>query len=332
MNAVNEKFLRPPIVQNESGKIRKVGFEIEFAAKDCYKIAQKIVTLFGGHLKKINPHYFEVLNSSLGTFSVQLDTQFVHPESKGDLDDKILEYFSKSEAKEKFYELLGDIGKVVVPYEVISSPVPIDSLEELNSLIAGLKELGVEGTDEGFFYAFGVHINPEASSLKAKSILNHLRAFLLLSDWFHEIMNIDLMRRLLPYINKFPRSYAIKVLSPEYAPEIDQLIDDYILDNPTRNRELDLLPLFTHLAKNRVQSQMKDTLTSARPTYHYRLPDCRLNDSDWSLASEWNLWVKVEELANSPDKIKNMSAAYIKHFQSKLTENWTAEVKKWIQK
>jgi len=82
----------------------------------------------------------------------------------------------------------------------------------------------IEGTDEALLYAFGVHINPEAPSLNVSSILNHLRAFLLLSDWFHEIMEIDLVRRLSPYINTFPRSYAKKILVPQYRPDLDQCI------------------------------------------------------------------------------------------------------------
>ncbi len=361
---MNNVFLKPPQLKNDSGETRKVGFEIEFAAQDCVGIAKKLQSLFGGQLERVNPHFYNVLDSRLGTFCIHLDTQYVHPELEEGLDAGSLDEFF-NEVKASFCEILGDIGKAVVPYEVVTAPIPMDRLDELTDLVNGLKELGVEGTDEGLVYAFGVHINPEAPSLEARSILNHLRAFLLLSEWLHKQMNIDLARRLSPYIKPFPRSYAIKILSPRYQPDISTLIDDYLLDNPTRNRELDLLPLFTHLDEARVLNRLQDGLTSARPTYHYRLPDCRLNDPGWSLAREWSLWVKVEELAHDREKLEAMSAAYIEHFEGRPAEapppdtagtpmqdstgapsgtffseaikqilpgDWSVEVKKWMDK
>ncbi|OBX33760.1 putative amidoligase enzyme [Halomonas elongata] len=37
------------------------------------------------------------------------------------------------------------------------------------------------------------------------------------------------------------------MLDPDYQPDLRTLIDDYLEYNPTRNRELDLLPLFAYL-------------------------------------------------------------------------------------
>ena len=328
---MNSVFVQPPLVQNNSGETRTAGFEIEFGAEDCVGVSKIIKDIFGGQLEKINPHYYKILDSKLGTFSVQLDTQFAHPElhEEGDEDKKDIDVMLDG-VKEKLCEVIGDIGKAVVPYEVITAPIPINRLDELNSLVEGLEKFGVEGTKESMLYAFGVHINPEAPSLKPESILNHLRAFLLLSDWLHETMEINITRQLSPYIDTFPLSYALKILSPNYCPDLDELIDDYLDENPTRNRELDLLPLFTHLDKSRVQSRLDDGLTSARPTYHYRLPDCRLNDPNWSLAEEWNLWARVEKLADSPSKLKAMSKAYIANFEKLVPGNWCEEVQKWM--
>ena len=52
------------------------------------------------------------------------------------------------------------------------------------------------------------------------------------------------------------------------------------------------------------------TLLSARPAFHYRLPDCRLGDKSWRIANEWNRWWYVEMMA-SDDKLR-----------SKLIERW----------
>lgn len=45
-------------------------------------------------------------------------------------------------------------------------------------------------------------------------------------------------------------------------------------------------------------SQVEDPhLVKARPAYHYRLPNCLIDEPDWRLAREWNTWVAVERLA-----------------------------------
>ncbi len=330
-------FDLPPLTRNESGEIRKAGFEIEFGAKDCTAAAQIIADLYGGRLERINPHYFKAHDTRLGTFVVELDTRIVpsepihDPEGTPEYEDEIDRFLSK-EVPEYFYELLGDISKKVVPYEVVTPPIPLDQLHELNRLMAGLSQLGARGTDEEFWYAFGLHINPEAPSLEAENILSVLRAFLLLSDCLHETMDIDWTRQLSPYINTFPREYAMKVLDPAYAPDMPRLIDDYLADNPTRNRELDLLPLLMSIDERRVAAGLDgDDLTSARPTFHLRLPDCRLNDPDWSLAGQWNLWVQVERLAADSRALATLGPAYIEHFDALIPGNWAEKVRRHLE-
>jgi len=327
---MSQSFLSPPLPKNDSGKIRRIGFEIEFAAEDCAEVAGRVRSLYGGELKKINPHFYEIRETRLGTFVVHLDTQIAHPESSGDPENKENDWWDifDIELKEKVCQFIGDLSKVVVPYEVVTPPIPMDHLESLPSLIDELRKLGAQGTDESFFYAFGVHINPEVPSFAVESLRDHLRAFLLLSDWLHEEMGIDIARKASPYINSFPDSYCVKILSPEYNPDLTGFIDDYLLDNPTRNRELDMLPLLTHLDKNRVQNQVEDNLTSSRPTFHYRLPDCRLNDPDWSLAREWNYWVQVERLAANSSLLREMSLVYLENDLKFLPDDWAGEIRK----
>jgi hypothetical protein len=40
-----------------------------------------------------------------------------------------------------------------------------------------------------------------------------------------------------------------------------------------------------------------------RPTFHYRLPNCLVDDPSWSFALEWNRWVEVERLAEDPVRL-----------------------------
>ena len=56
----------------------------------------------------------------------------------------------------------------LVPFEIVSPPIPMDRLGELESLIRRLRESGAQGTESGAFYAFGLHFNPELPDLDPK--------------------------------------------------------------------------------------------------------------------------------------------------------------------
>ncbi|MEM6354465.1 MAG: amidoligase family protein, partial [Pseudomonadota bacterium] len=67
--------------------------------------------------------------------------------------------------------------------------------------------------------------------------------------------------------------------------------------NPTRNRPLDLLPILADLDADRVRAALPSEKIKPRPAYHYRLPDCRIDDAAWSPRDEWLRWLAVERLA-----------------------------------
>jgi len=72
-----------------------------------------------------------------------------------------------------------------------------------------------------------------------------------------------------------------------------------------------MLPAFMHFDEQRVKEKVADVLVRPRPTFHYRLPNCDLDNPEWSVIDEWNLWVKVEELAEDPARLEAMSLAFI---------------------
>jgi hypothetical protein len=175
-----------------------------------------------------------------------------------------------------------------------------------------LYEAGARGTRRSFRYAFGMHINPELPSDKACSIRDHLRAFLLLMPWLSDRVDVDLTRRVMPFINPFPNDYVRLVLQRDYPDDANRLIDDYLKHNPTRNRPLDLLPVLAYLDETRVMREVEDPhLVKPRPAYHYRLPNCLIDEPNWSIAREWNTWVAVEKLAADQDRLAAMSRDYL---------------------
>lgn len=57
-----------------------------------------------------------------------------------------------------------------------------------------------------------------------------------------------------------------------------QFIDDY----------LDLLPLFAWIDIDHVMRLMEGEKATARPTYHYRLPNSRVDEVEWKTSEAWN--------------------------------------------
>ena len=75
---------------------------------------------------------------------------------------------------------------------------------------------------------------------------------MVLYDWLVDVSDIDVSRKLSAFIDPFPIEYRALVTSPDYAPDLDRLIGDYLDANPTRNRALDMLPMFAHLRRKEV--------------------------------------------------------------------------------
>lgn len=72
-----------------------------------------------------------------------------------------------------------------------------------------------------------------------------------------------------------------------------------------------------------------------RPTFHYRLPNCLIDEPDWTLAREWAGWVAVDNLAQAPGQIAQMSADYLArraHPVVGYDEHWAERVaQEWLQ-
>src|SRR6185312_17067732 len=107
-------------------------------------------------------------------------------------------------------------------------------------------------------------------------------------DWLYIESEIPLARKLAPFIHSFPDDYIELVLDPAYHPDLETFMTDYLINNPTRNRPLDLLPLFAWIDAEKVFSfPVEKDLVKSRPTFHYRLPNSEVDDPDWSVASDW---------------------------------------------
>lgn len=319
----------PPETRNPDGEVRRVGVEIEFGGLDAEAAATLVAELFAGRVAMDNPHRFVVGGTPWGDFTVELDTKYAHPEAAADeaveaIEDEWRREGARiaSQLDAKLREAVGHVAASVVPTEIVCPPIPWDALPALDPLFQRLGERRAEGTDESPLYAFGLHLNVEVAATTVDYVLAVLRAYCLLSEWLREQIDVDVTRRLLPHASPFPAEYVLRVLAPDYAPDLEALAADYIAANPTRNRELDLLPLLSHLAPATVAARIADDRVAARPTFHYRLPNAAFIDPEWTAVVEWNRWVKVERLAADRERLAATAAAYIDWLTRPLGERW----------
>lgn len=324
----------PPRTENFAGKPRRVGVEIEFAAVSAVRAASRVVDLYGGTSEREDAHRYHIRATRFGDFTVELDTQYAHrakgvpaPPATAPASgfQGLFDSFSES-----MREVYGDIGSLVIPYEIVCPPVDVNRLPELEGLIGALRDEGAQGTRDNLLHAFGVQLNPDIATRDPHWILAVLKAEILLSEWLRAIISIDMARRLLAFADPFPQAYRHLVLRDDYWPDSDRLIDDYLLHNPTRNRELDLLPLFMWLDEERVRRKITDKLVKPRPTFHYRLPDANIRETRWSLTLEWNRWCVVERLAEDRQALADMGRAYIDNDLSILSEDWALRCTEWL--
>lgn len=321
------QMIPPPRVIGPGGSARRIGVELEFSNISCQSAAELVQNLFGGDLVEEDPYRFHVVESALGDFIVELDTRYAHPPKDGSNEKSRLVEVLQSE----FRAAVGEVASLWLPVEIVSPPVPLNLLPELDKITEELRRAGAHGTDDGLMYAFATQLNPEAPSCDAPVILAYMKAFLLLSDRLRTQSARDIKRRLLPFADSMPRPYALKVIDPAYQPSLEQMIDDYITANATRNRELDMLPLFAALDPERVHRQFQSPLLKPRPAFHYRLPDTRLSDPDWGLITEWNRWVEVEWLAADPERLDAACKHYGECQASGRLSDWSENVRQWLK-
>lgn len=304
-----DHFELPPETQNAEGVERRVGFELEFAGLELDRAAEAVMELFGGTVVADDVYRCRIVGTRLGTFTIEVDARLLRDQRYLEQLRRLGVPVDEAKVREPLQRVLGWLAELLVPFEVATPPIPLSELQRVEELRAALAERQALGTGSSLRYAFGLHINPESPALDVGTVLRHLRAFLGLSDWLVECSDIDLTRSLTPFIDPFPAAYRRLVLDPSYRPPMEALAADYVEHNPTRNRPLDLLPIFAHvLGDDALAAVEEDQLVSARPAFHYRLPNCRIDEPAWTVAAEWNRWVEVERLAARPKALARLCA------------------------
>ena len=324
-------WLLPERIETAEGRPRRVGIEIELAGIDVSELATLTGDTLGGDVERVSAVEFNVAVPEFGDFRVEVDFKLLKDlarsrEERIDTDEEGLADYA--------VDLLGDASAILVPCEIVTPPLPMPRMTEpMDQLVENLRNAGAKGTRQSVLYAFGVHLNVEPPDLEADTVLRYLRAFVCLYDWIVEDGEVDASRQLSPYIRRYDKDYELLVANPEYAPEWPQLIDDYLEHNPTRDRALDMLPMFAEIDEARVRAVVDDPLIKARPAFHYRLANSCIDEDDWSIALPWNRWMRIERLAADADALNACALAFAadrERMLRGLDKRWSEDVKEWL--
>lgn len=319
-----------PSTKTESGHERRVGVEIEMNGVPLPQLAQLIADELGLTLATNGRYQYCLSGDKAGDWLVEVDFRLL--KEMGQQQYQAGEW--GDEVKQRLEAVLHRLSEPFVPLELVSPPLPLSRLGDIERLSQRLHHAGAKGSSDQLLNAFGLQFNPELPALDADTIRHYLQAFVCLGEWLKQRHQTDLARRVTPFIDPFSNDYIRHLLAPGYQPDLATLIDDYLRWNPTRNRPLDMLPLFTEVDAQRVRAVTDDPLIKARPTLHYRLPDCEIHRSDWSPARVWNDWCQVEFLAFDKPRLSACSAALYRHLGHPLERwltDWVTEVEaQWL--
>ncbi|WP_336366960.1 amidoligase family protein [Marinobacter sp. C2H3] len=314
--------------QDRSGDERRVGVEIELSGLSYEALVNKVSSLLDAPAHE-TARYVSEVDTDLGPFVIELDSD---PIKELDLADERLPR-SLRDLGSQAMDVIDAAAEKIVPLEVVSPPVPLSRLHEIEALVDELHLAGAQGSREAIYFAFGLQLNPELPDLKPETLVRYLQAFAGLYDWLRHRHQLDISRKFTTYIEPWDNEYVDLLMADDYAPDQETLMRDYLRFNPTRNRALDLLPLFAHLDRPLLETYVEDPRIKTRPTLHYRLPDCDIGNPDWHFSTVWNDWVMLEQIANRAEHLAELREAYrgSRAFSfHNLTHRWREEVQSWL--
>jgi hypothetical protein len=296
---LRDSFADPPVRENATGRLRTIGVEVEFGVLSARQAATALAEGLGGTIVEEDAHALIVRGTALGDLMVEIDTRYAHPQRH---PGTRWGWLSRGGAAR-----LGMASHYFVPRELVTGPMPLDRLPLVDSAVEVLRLAGARETGP---VAFGLHFNPEPPRLDAETITAILKAFMLLNDWLRRESRPRCLSHRLGFGRNFPPAYMRRVVAADYWPDLDNLMDDYLAANPTRERDLDLLPLFLHFDEQRVRAHLPEEKIGKRAVLHYRLPTARVSQPGWSVAPDWNRWVAVERLAADRPRLERLAATY----------------------
>ena len=309
---------------------RHVGVEFELQGLEVRQLAELTAESLDSDIRKVSDAEYVVESRDYGDFRIEIDYALLKRIARDQADNPD----DVDDIERLALEVLTDASMLVVPCEVVTPPLPMSDLQSvLEPIVQRVRRAGGKGTDASFLYAFGLHLNIEPPTMEAGDVVALLKSFVCLYDWLLHSEEVDLSRRATPYISRYPADYENLLIEPGYRPDWTTFIDDYLEHNPTRNRAMDMLPMFASVDETRVRDVVDDDRVKARPAFHYRLANCRIDVPDWSIADPWARWLQVEALAADRERLADCCRALqadrdrVLH---RFDSQWLDKVREWL--
>ncbi len=319
----------PGRMRTSEDKERRVGVEIELSGLSYQKMVSLTAELLGGEARETS-RYVSTVTTDLGDFVIELDSE---PVKDLDLQDPRLPE-SIRELGGHAMDIIDAAAERIVPLEIICPPLPFSELPRVETLCDRLHDAGALGSREAILYAFGLQLNPELPDLEPATLVKYLRAFAALYEWIKARHQLDISRKFTSYIEPWTSKYVDKLIAEDYAPDITAFMEDYLQENPTRNRAMDLLPLFSYIDDGLLRRHVKDARIKSRPTLHYRLPDCDIDNPAWHFSTVWNDWVVLEEIVANETDLNELVMLFRNSRKlsfTNLTTSWKDQTARWLE-
>lgn len=257
---------------------RRIGLELEFAGLTEARAAQVFAEAVGGTANQSEARNWICDSAQFGACEVYLDTRF---------DDRLA----------ALGQTAVDLMREVVPVELVTEPFDLAYLPLFNHGVAALRQAGAIGSRDGVLLGFGLHLNIEIAEESVDHLWRVVTAYALLEEHIRADDPIDVSRRILPFVQPYPDA-LVDDLAKECPETLRALIELYLTHAPTRDHGLDMLPIFKGIDADRVEAKVHGlTAVKPRPAYHFRLPDCRIDEDGWGVMAAWDQWSMVEALA-----------------------------------
>ncbi|MEM1301302.1 MAG: amidoligase family protein [Pseudomonadota bacterium] len=276
-----------PLPNTTDHRPRRVGVEIEFAGLSQQAVVACTQDILGGRVAGETATEVVVADTELGDIRIELDTRLT-----------------------KFDHLPGaravlDVARTVVPVEIVTQPLLPTDMPRMDALCGCLRDHGARGSRDGMLYGFGVHLNPEVIAPDHPHTCATIMAYALLEPTLRKEMHLDPMRRLLPFVDPWPPEF-VDALRQLNRPPLNAIAQLYAGHITSRNHGLDLLPLFFAALPEASANLFAGVKSQARPTFHFRLPESRIDEAGWTLRDAWAQWHAVETLAQEPARLAEL--------------------------
>ena len=204
--------------------------------------ARALARGLGGAVVEDDPHAFRVEGSPLGDIAVELDSRFLHPEKKGRrCSEAILPQIAA---------WFGSAASYLIPCELVTAPIPVDRLHEVDRVVEILRDVGRQGHPGRSLLCLRAALQPGDPAPRrgdGRRLPEELRPA-------QRLAPAPGGARHDPPPPRIRRSVSAGLcprcsLRPTTGRTCRAFIDDYLAANPTRNRDLDLLPLLLHLRR-----------------------------------------------------------------------------------